>query len=111
MGIPGTSAGGESTCHVGDLGSIPVLGRDPLEKGKYSAWGIPWPVVSLGAKSWTQLSDFQFTSGQTERTEVEKNYRHDERESVSCSVVSNNMECSLLGSSVHGILRQECWSG
>ena len=72
MGIPGTSAGGESTCHVGDLGSIPVLGRDPLEKGKYSAWGIPWPVVSLGAKSWTQLSDFQFTSGQTERKEVGK---------------------------------------
>ena len=57
---------------MGDLGSIPVLGRDPLEKGKYSAWGIPWPVVSLGAKSWTQLSDFQFTSGQTERKEVEK---------------------------------------
>ena len=44
-GFPGSSAGKESTCRVGDLGSIPGL-EDPLEKGKatYSsilAWKIP----------------------------------------------------------------------
>ena len=29
MGFPGGSAGKESTCKVGDLGSIPELGRSP----------------------------------------------------------------------------------
>ena len=28
-GFPGSSAGKESTCNVGDLGSIPGLGRSP----------------------------------------------------------------------------------
>ena len=32
VGFPGGSAGKESTCNVGDLGSIPGLGRS-LEKG------------------------------------------------------------------------------
>ena len=40
------SSGNESTCNVGDLGSIPGLGRYPGEgKGYHSsilAWGIPW---------------------------------------------------------------------
>ena len=34
MGFPGGSAGKESTCDVGDLGSIPGLGRSPEEEGK-----------------------------------------------------------------------------
>ena len=47
-GLPCDSAGKESACNVGDLGSIPGLGRSP-EKGKvtYSsilAWRIPWTV-------------------------------------------------------------------
>ena len=29
MGLPGGSADKESTCNVGDLGSIPGLGRSP----------------------------------------------------------------------------------
>ena len=33
MCFPGGSAGKESTCNVGDLGSIPGLGKS-LEKGK-----------------------------------------------------------------------------
>ena len=54
-GFPGGSAGEESTCHVGDLGLIPGLGRDPLEKGKDThssilAWRIPWPVESMGGQ-------------------------------------------------------------
>ena len=42
------SGGKKSACNVGDLGSIPRLGR-PLEKGKAThssilAWRIPWTV-------------------------------------------------------------------
>ena len=35
MGFPGGSAGKEFTCNVGDLGSIPVLGRSPEEGNGY----------------------------------------------------------------------------
>ena len=35
-GFPGGSAGKESTCSVGDLGSIPGLGRSPGEEIGYS---------------------------------------------------------------------------
>ena len=47
-GFPGGSAGKESACNVGDLGSIPGLGRSPGEgkvfwpeesHGLYSPWG------------------------------------------------------------------------
>ena len=46
LGFPGGSAGKESACNAGDLGSIPGLGR-PLEKGTAMhsstlAWRIPW---------------------------------------------------------------------
>ena len=46
LGSPGGSAGQESACSAGDLGSI--LGwEDPMEKGKAThssilAWRIPW---------------------------------------------------------------------
>ena len=48
FGFPCGSAGEESACNVGDLGSIPGLGRSP-GKGKGShcsilAWRIPWTV-------------------------------------------------------------------
>ena len=48
VGFPGGSAGKESACNVGDLGSIPGW-EDPLEKGKAThcsilAWRIPWTV-------------------------------------------------------------------
>jgi len=41
--LPGGSAGKESTCNAGDLGSIPGLGRSPGE-GK-GCWNTPvfWP--------------------------------------------------------------------
>ena len=35
MGFPGGSAGKESTCNEGDLGSIPGLGRSPGEGNGY----------------------------------------------------------------------------
>ena len=45
-GFRGGPAGKEPACNVGDLGSIPGLGRS-LEKGKAThsstlAWRIPW---------------------------------------------------------------------
>ena len=48
---PGGSAGKESTCNDGDLGSIPGLGRS-LGKGKAThfnilAWKIPGPLRGL----------------------------------------------------------------
>ena len=48
MGFPCGSAGKESACSVGDLGSTPGLGRSPGEgKAAHSsilAWRIPWTV-------------------------------------------------------------------
>ena len=35
LGFPGGSAGKESACKVGDLGSIPGLGRSPGEGNGY----------------------------------------------------------------------------
>ena len=35
LGFPGVSAGKKSTCNVGDLGSIPELGRSPEEGNSY----------------------------------------------------------------------------
>ena len=65
QGFPGGSAGKESAYNAGDRGSIPVLGRSPGEgKGyplQYS--GLENSMDSIGhgvAKSWTQLSDFNF---------------------------------------------------
>ena len=65
LGFPGGSAGKESTCNVGDLGSIPGLGRS-LGEGK----GDPLQCSSLEnsmdcivhevAKSRIRLSDFLF---------------------------------------------------
>ena len=63
---PGDSAGKESTCNVGDLGSIPGLGRSPgEEKGcplrdsglENSTDGI----VHAVAKSRTRLGDFHLS--------------------------------------------------
>ena len=36
VGFPCGSAGKQSTCNVGELGSIPVLGRSPGEGNSYS---------------------------------------------------------------------------
>ena len=64
-GFPDSSAGKESTCHVGDPGSIPGLGRSPGEgKGyplQYSGLENSMDCIVHGvAKSQIQLSDFHF---------------------------------------------------
>ena len=64
-GFPCGSAGNESACNAGDLGSIPGLERSPGEgKGfplQYSGLENSVGCTVHGiAKSWTQLSDFHF---------------------------------------------------
>ena len=62
-GFSGGSGGKESSCNVGDLGSIPGLGRSPGEgKGyplQYFGLENSMDCIVYGVtKSWTQLSDF-----------------------------------------------------
>ena len=65
MGFPCGSAGKESACNAGDLGSIPGLGRSP-EEGKgyplqYSGLDNSMDCIVYGVtKSQTRLSDFHF---------------------------------------------------
>ena len=61
MGFPGGSAGKESTCKVGDLGSIPGLERSPGEgEGyplQYSGLGNSMDCIGNGVtQSQTRLS-------------------------------------------------------
>ena len=65
LGFPGGSAGKESTCNVGDLGSIPGLGRSPEEGNsypfQYSGLENSMDCIVHGvAMSQTWLSDFHF---------------------------------------------------
>ena len=57
----GGSAGRESAYSVGDLGSIPGLGRSPGEGNGYAFQysGLENTVHGV-TKNWTQLSDFHF---------------------------------------------------
>ena len=67
LGFPGVSAGIESACNVGDLDSVPVLGRSPGEGNSYPFQysGLENSmdcicIVHGVAKSQTRLSDFHF---------------------------------------------------
>ena len=67
LGFPHGSAGKESTCNAGDLGSNPGLGRSPGEgKGyllQYSGLENSTDCIVHGVvKSGTHLSDFHFLS-------------------------------------------------
>ena len=74
-GLPFNSAGKESVCNAGNLGSIPGLGRSPAGEGmaigsSILAWRIPmdrgacWATVHGVAKSQTeQLSTCTFFRG------------------------------------------------
>ena len=64
-GFPHSSVGKESTCNVGDLGSIPGLGRSPRERKGYPLQysGLENSVHGV-AKSQTWLSHFHFHLGE-----------------------------------------------
>ena len=61
QGFPGSSAGKESACNVGDLGSIPGLGRSGEGNGyplQYSGLENSMYCIVYGVtKSWTRLND------------------------------------------------------
>ena len=67
MGFPAGSAGKESTCNVGDLGSISGLRRSPGRREQHPT-PVFWPgefqgLYSYGvAKSWTRLHDFHLNA-------------------------------------------------
>ena len=66
-GYTGGSAGKESSCNAGDLGSIPGLGRSPGEGKGYPLQNSDLEnsvdcIVHGVSKSQTQLNDFHFTS-------------------------------------------------
>ena len=66
LGFPCGSAGKESSCSVGDLGSIPGLGRPPGERNSYLLQysGLENSmdcIVHSVAKSWIWLSNFHST--------------------------------------------------
>ena len=68
--FPGGSDGKESSCNMGDLSSVPGLGRSPGKGNssplQYSGLESPheqksrWATVHWVTKSWTWLSDFHF---------------------------------------------------
>ena len=60
-GFPAISAGKESTCNAGGLGSIPGLRRSPGEGNGYRLqYSGPENSMDWGCKSGTQLSNFYF---------------------------------------------------
>ena len=66
--FPCGSAGKESACSAGDLGSIPGLGRSPGEGNcyslQYSGLENSMDCIVYGiAKSWTRLRNFYFQPG------------------------------------------------
>ena len=88
LGFSGGSVGKESTCNVGDLGSIPGLGRSPgEEKGypfQYSGLENSMDCIVHGvAKSQTQLNNFHFSTlypslakGKLGKAEIPTSYSH-----------------------------------
>ena len=69
LSFPHSSAGKESVCNEGDLGSVPGLGRSPGE-GERLPTLVFWPGEFHGllhgvAKSRTRLSDFTFLAIRT----------------------------------------------
>ena len=71
IGLPGGSAGKESTCNTSELGLIPGLGRSPAEGNNYPLQysGLENSmdcIVHAVVKSQTLLSDFHFRANYDE---------------------------------------------
>ena len=116
LGFPDSSVGKESTCNAGDLGSIPGLGRSPGEgKGYplhysglenatdcYSPWGHK--ELDMTEQLWLWLSLFQFCRT-SEILKADSRVWVDSQMLLSRVQLCVPMDCSLPGSSVHGILQ------
>ena len=114
---------------MGDLGSVPGLGRFPGEgKGyplQYSGLEISMDYIDV-AKSWTQLNGFHFyflswcvcvcvcvCVRAHNKIKIQGSFVHLDKEvnicccflvAKSCLTFCDPMDCSLPGSSVHGII-------
>ena len=87
LGFPCGSAGKESTCNAGDLGSIPGLGKSPGEgKGyplQYSGLENDMDSIVHGVtKSRMQLSTFHFHFTFTFNTKRSQHQRRNQKENL-----------------------------
>ena len=119
MSFPGGSVVKNLPANAGDMGSIPGSGRSPGEGNgntfQYSCLENPmdrgawWAAVHGVAKSWTQLSDFHFhvcVCMELNHSAVDlKHCKSTTLEAHSCLFLCDPMECSLPGSTVHGMLQ------
>ena len=126
LGFPGDSAGKESTCNVGDPGSIPGLGRSPAWRrewlptpvfwpgefhGLYSPWGhkesdtTVWLSLSLIHCAFFIINHSGNRTGLRQRLWYEKRCARVLNLLQSCLTLCKPVDCSPLGSSVHGILQ------
>ena len=101
MGFPGGSVGKESTCNAGGLGLIPGLGRSPggghSNPLQYSCLENPH-----GQRS---LEDCSFSLLYYEMTDKFHWEKKESEVAQSCPTLCDPMDCSLPGSSVHGIFQ------
>ena len=76
MGLPGGAAGKESTCNVGDLGSIPGFGRSPGGGNGYPLqYSWAFPGGSAGKESTCTAGDPGLIPGLGRSPEKENGYR------------------------------------
>ena len=85
IGLPRWFSGKESTCNAWDLGSVPGLGRS-LGEGKGYPLQYPGLENSMGCSPWGPKK------GKVKVAQP-------------CPALCNPMDCSLPGSSVHGIFQ------
>ena len=115
LGFPCVSAGKESACKAGDLGSIHGLGRSPGEgEGnpfQYSGLENSMDCIVHGVtKSWTQQSNFHFTWSTFGHGRVKVKISVTQL----CLTLCNPMDCSPLALQdplSMGFSRQEYWTG
>ena len=99
-GFPGGSDGKESTCNAGDLGLIPGLGPWRRER-------LPTPVF-LSRESHGQRSLVGYSPWCCKELDMTEATEHTytslcAKSLQSCPTLCSPMDCSLPGSSVHGI--------
>ena len=92
------SAGKESVCNSGDLGSIPGLGRFPWRSEQ-----LPTPVFWPGEVHGLYSPWGRKESDKTERLSLSLFFFHVHMYTQSCLTLCEPMDCSPPGSSVRGL--------